>query len=74
MEEIILQAITQSIQDNQGIRPSQCGFMKGRFCLTNLISSYDKVTQCLREKLWILSTWTLEKPLAQFLTAFSGEN
>ncbi|GAB0177314.1 mitochondrial enolase superfamily member 1 [Grus japonensis] len=32
------------IQDNQGIRPSQHGFMKGRSCLTNLISFYDKVT------------------------------
>lgn len=28
------------------IRPSQHGFMKGRLCLTNLISFYDKVT-CL---------------------------
>ena len=28
------------------IRPSQHGFMKGRSCLTNLISFYDKVT-CL---------------------------
>lgn len=31
------------MQDNQGIRPNQCGFMKERFCLTNLISFYDKV-------------------------------
>lgn len=69
--EIILQAITHSVQDNQGIRPSQQGFMKGRFCLTNLISSYDKVTQCKREKLGMLSAWTLEKPLAQVLRAFS---
>ncbi|TRZ07552.1 hypothetical protein HGM15179_019554 [Zosterops borbonicus] len=46
MEEIILGAITQNMQDNQGIRPSQHGFMKGMSCLTNLISFYDKVT-CL---------------------------
>ena len=26
------------------IRPSQHGFMKGRSCLTNLTSFYDKVT------------------------------
>ena len=32
--------------DNQGIRPSQHGFMKGKSCLTNLISFYDQVT-CL---------------------------
>jgi len=31
---------------NQGIRPSQHGFMNDRSCLTNLISFYDKVT-CL---------------------------
>ncbi|PKU37473.1 rna-directed dna polymerase from mobile element jockey-like [Limosa lapponica baueri] len=33
--------------DNQGIRPSQHGFMKGRSCLTNLISFYDKMTRLL---------------------------
>ena len=29
----------------QGIRPSQHEFMKGRSCLTNLISFYDWVTR-----------------------------
>ncbi|KAJ7410703.1 RNA-directed DNA polymerase from mobile element jockey-like protein [Pitangus sulphuratus] len=38
MEEIIPSTITQHMQDNQGIKPSQYGFMKGRSCLTNLIS------------------------------------
>jgi len=33
------------VKDNQGIRPSQHGFMIGRSCLTNLISFYDQVTQ-----------------------------
>ncbi|KAK4832568.1 hypothetical protein QYF61_024186 [Mycteria americana] len=46
MEEIILSAITQNVQDDQVIRLSQHGFMKGRSCLTHLISFYDKVT-CL---------------------------
>ena len=41
-----MSAITWHIQDNQVIRPSQRGFMKGRSCLTNLISFHDKVT-CL---------------------------
>ncbi|KAK4826515.1 hypothetical protein QYF61_010012 [Mycteria americana] len=34
MEQMILSAIMQHIQDNQAIRPSQHGFMKGRSCLT----------------------------------------
>ena len=37
------------MQDNRGVRPSQHGVMKGRSCLTNLISFYDKVT-CLVSK------------------------
>ncbi|GAB0187101.1 mitochondrial enolase superfamily member 1 [Grus japonensis] len=45
-EQIILSAIMWHVQDNQVIRPSQHGFMKGRSCLTNLTSFYDKVT-CL---------------------------
>ncbi|PKU41093.1 rna-directed dna polymerase from mobile element jockey-like [Limosa lapponica baueri] len=43
MEQITLSTIMQHVQDNQVIRPSQHGFMKGRSCLTNLISFYGKV-------------------------------
>ncbi|KAK4826944.1 hypothetical protein QYF61_012793 [Mycteria americana] len=50
MEQIILNAITQHVQDNQVIRPSQHGFMKGKSCLTNLISFYDKVTRLVGER------------------------
>ena len=46
MEQIILGSIMDQLKVNQGIRPSQYGFMSGRSCLTNLISFYDKVT-CL---------------------------
>jgi len=35
------------VQDSQGIRPSQHGFIKARSCLTNLISSYDDQVTCL---------------------------
>ncbi|GAB0176192.1 mitochondrial enolase superfamily member 1 [Grus japonensis] len=49
MEQIILSAITWHIQDNQVIRPSQHVFMKGRSCLTNLISFYGKVTHLVDE-------------------------
>ncbi|GAB0208374.1 mitochondrial enolase superfamily member 1 [Grus japonensis] len=49
IERFILSAITWHIQDNQAIRPSQHGVMKGRSCLTNLISFYDKVTHLADE-------------------------
>ncbi|KAK4824383.1 hypothetical protein QYF61_014043 [Mycteria americana] len=46
LEWFILSVLNRHVQANQGIRPSQHGFMKGRSCLTKLISFYDKVT-CL---------------------------
>ncbi|KAK4829538.1 hypothetical protein QYF61_005177 [Mycteria americana] len=49
MEQIILSAMTQHVQDTQVIKLSQHGFMKGRSCLTNLISFYDKVTHLVDE-------------------------
>ncbi|GAB0208615.1 mitochondrial enolase superfamily member 1 [Grus japonensis] len=49
MEQIILSDIMQHVQDNQVIRSSQHGFMKGRSSLTNLISFYDKVTRLVDE-------------------------
>ncbi|KAK4810509.1 hypothetical protein QYF61_004289 [Mycteria americana] len=48
MEQIILSAITWHVENNQGIKPSQHGFRKGRSCLTNLIF-YDKVTRLVDE-------------------------
>ncbi|PKU32488.1 rna-directed dna polymerase from mobile element jockey-like [Limosa lapponica baueri] len=49
MEWIILSAITWPMKDNQAMRPSQHGFMKGRSCLTYLISFYNKVTCLVNE-------------------------
>ncbi|XP_019330511.1 PREDICTED: RNA-directed DNA polymerase from mobile element jockey-like [Aptenodytes forsteri] len=49
MEQFILRALTRHERDNQGIRPSQHGFMRGRSCLTNLISFYDQVTRLVDE-------------------------
>jgi len=49
MEQIILSAITWRIQGNQVIRPSQCRFVKGRSCLSKLISFCDKVTHLVDE-------------------------
>ena len=39
MEQIVLSEITWHVRNSRGIRPSQHGLMKGRSCLTNLISS-----------------------------------
>lgn len=49
IEQIIVSAIIQHLQNSQGIRPSQHGFMKARSCLTNLIS-YDQVLTCLENE------------------------
>ncbi|GAB0207248.1 mitochondrial enolase superfamily member 1 [Grus japonensis] len=44
--EIILGTVERHLKNNAIIRHSQHGFTKGKSCLTNLISFYDKVT-CL---------------------------
>ncbi len=49
MERFILRALTRQVRNNQGIRPSQHRFMKGRSCLTNLISFYDQVARLVDE-------------------------
>ncbi|KAK4808952.1 hypothetical protein QYF61_013586 [Mycteria americana] len=49
MEQFILSVLNRHVQANQGIRPSQHGFMKGRPCLTNLVSFYDQVTHLVDE-------------------------
>jgi len=41
--------LTGHVKDNQGIRPRQHGFLKGRCHLTNLISFYDQVTHLVDE-------------------------
>ena len=44
-----MSALTGHVKDNEGIRPSQHRFMKGRSCLTSLISFYDQVTHLVDE-------------------------
>lgn len=46
MEQIVLRETMMHLRDNQGIRPRQNGFTKGRSCLTNMISFYNQET-CL---------------------------
>ena len=45
MEQIVSREITRHVRDNQGVRPSQRGFTKGRSCLTNPTSLCDLVTR-----------------------------
>ena len=56
----------RQVWDEQEIRPSQHGFVKGSSCLTNLISFYDPVTHLMdegkKERLLMCSTWTSAKP------------
>uniref|UniRef100_A0A8C3CYS9 Reverse transcriptase domain-containing protein n=1 Tax=Cairina moschata TaxID=8855 RepID=A0A8C3CYS9_CAIMO len=49
MQQILLRVITWHLKGKQAIRPSRHGFMKGRSCLTNLISFYDKVIRWVDE-------------------------
>ncbi|KAM7094975.1 germ cell nuclear acidic protein isoform 2-T2 [Ciconia maguari] len=49
MEKIILGTTDSYLKNNAVIRHSQHGFKKGKSCLTNLISFYDKVTHLLDE-------------------------
>ncbi|RMC20264.1 hypothetical protein DUI87_01110 [Hirundo rustica rustica] len=44
MEKIILGAIEKHLKDNTVIGHSQHGFIRGKSCLSNIISSNDKVT------------------------------
>ena len=44
-----LECDTRCVQESEGIRPSKRGFMKGRSCLTNLISFYDQATHLVDE-------------------------
>jgi len=50
MEQFILSTLTGHVKDNQWFRPSHQGFMKGRSCLTNLISFYDQMTHLVDEE------------------------
>ncbi|PKU40857.1 rna-directed dna polymerase from mobile element jockey- hypothetical protein [Limosa lapponica baueri] len=50
MEQLILGAISEHLEEKKAIRSSQHGFTKGKSCLTNLIAFYDGITGWMDEK------------------------
>lgn len=44
MEEILLEVITQHVEEQNVMRSRQHEFAKGKSCLTNLIAFYDGMT------------------------------
>ena len=52
MEKVILGAIEKHVEDSTVISHSQHGFVRGKSCLSNLISFYDRVSH------WGGLTWS----------------
>ncbi|GAB0188743.1 mitochondrial enolase superfamily member 1 [Grus japonensis] len=44
MELLVLEVISKHVEEKKVIRAAQCGFAKGRSCLTNLIAFCDGMT------------------------------
>lgn len=50
MKKVNLEVTEKHLRDNTVIGHSQHGFMRGKSCLTNLISIYDKVTYLVDQR------------------------
>jgi len=50
MEQIILDTVPKRMKDKKVIGNSQCGFIKGKSCLINLIAFYNKMIGLTSER------------------------
>lgn len=64
-----MSALTWHVRDNQAIRHGQHSFTKGRSCLTNLVSCYDKMTRLVDDRK-AGGVVVLDLAFVQFPTAF----
>lgn len=44
MGQNLLEVVSKHMEDEEVIRNSQYGFIKGKLCLMNLVAFYDEVT------------------------------
>ena len=44
IQQLILDAISEQMEEKKVIRSSQHGFIKGKSCLTNVVTFYDVMT------------------------------
>ena len=65
MEQLILEAINEQVEEKKVIRSSQHGFTKGKSCLPHLIAFYDDMTGWVDGEPWVLSTLTSARLLTQ---------
>ena len=50
MKQLILDVISKQVDKKEIIRNSQCGFTRGKSCLTNLVAFYDVMTGWVDER------------------------